>query len=73
VKLLVHLYLFLTQVDSVHSHLAWTNTPRKKGGLGQLNIPLLSDITKNISFAYGVLADEGADKGLALRGTVMKG
>ncbi|XP_065834167.1 peroxiredoxin-1-like isoform X2 [Oscarella lobularis] len=52
-------------VDSEFSHLAWTNTPRKKGGLGPMKIPLLSDITKSISRDYGVLLD---DSGVALRG-----
>ncbi|KAJ3211273.1 Lanosterol synthase (Oxidosqualene--lanosterol cyclase) [Entophlyctis luteolus] len=56
-------------VDSKHSHLAWVNQPRKEGGLGEMKIPLLSDITKEISNAYGVLVDEGTDKGLSLRGT----
>ncbi|XP_005999276.1 thioredoxin-dependent peroxide reductase, mitochondrial [Latimeria chalumnae] len=52
-------------VDSHFSHLAWTNIPRKNGGLGHMKIPLLSDITKQISRDYGVLL-EGA--GIALRG-----
>ncbi|XP_033125391.1 peroxiredoxin-2-like isoform X3 [Anneissia japonica] len=52
-------------VDSHFSHLAWINTPRKEGGLGQMNIPLLSDFKKNISRDYGVLLE---DAGLALRG-----
>ncbi|XP_037690413.1 thioredoxin-dependent peroxide reductase, mitochondrial-like [Choloepus didactylus] len=52
-------------VDSHFSHLAWINTPRKNGGLGHMNIALLSDLTKQISRDYGVLL-EGA--GLALRG-----
>ncbi len=52
-------------VDSVHSHLAWTNVPRNKGGLGQMKIPILSDLTKSIAKDYGVLLDEG----IALRGT----
>ncbi|RKO92741.1 tryparedoxin peroxidase, partial [Blyttiomyces helicus] len=56
-------------VDSKHSHLAWINTDRRQGGLGEMKIPLLSDITKQISHAYGVLADEGDDMGLSLRGT----
>ncbi|KAJ3130823.1 peroxiredoxin [Physocladia obscura] len=56
-------------VDSKHSHLAWTNQPRNKGGLGKINIPLLSDITKKISADYGVLIEQGPDVGLALRGT----
>ncbi|KAJ3020666.1 UNVERIFIED_CONTAM: Peroxiredoxin-2 [Siphonaria sp. JEL0065] len=56
-------------VDSKHSHLAWTNQPRNQGGLGKLNIPLISDITKQISADYGVLIEQGTDIGLALRGT----
>ncbi|XP_035208980.1 peroxiredoxin 1-like isoform X2 [Stegodyphus dumicola] len=51
--------------DSHFSHLAWINTPRKKGGLGSLNIPLLSDFTKTIAKDYGVLLEAG----MALRGT----
>ncbi|KAI9009822.1 thioredoxin-like protein [Gaertneriomyces semiglobifer] len=53
-------------VDSVHSHLAWINTPRKEGGLGDMKIPLISDITKSIARDYGVLVE---DEGIALRGT----
>lgn len=41
-----------------------TERPRKKGGLGTMNIPLLSDITKQISKDYGVLLE---DQGVALR------
>jgi alkyl hydroperoxide reductase subunit AhpC len=52
-------------VDSVFSHLAWTKTDRKKGGLGDMKIPLVSDITKDIARDYGVLIE---DKGIALRG-----
>merc|ERR1712146_272101 len=33
-------------VDSVFSHLAWTKTDRKKGGLGDMQIPLVADLTK---------------------------
>ena len=32
-------------VDSHFTHLAWTNVARSEGGLGNLQIPLLSDIT----------------------------
>ncbi|KAJ3292140.1 peroxiredoxin 3-like protein [Rhizoclosmatium globosum] len=56
-------------VDSKHSHLAWVNQPRKEGGLGGMNIPLVSDITKQISADYGVLIEQGGDIGLSLRGT----
>nr|Q9Z0V6.2 RecName: Full=Thioredoxin-dependent peroxide reductase, mitochondrial; AltName: Full=PRx III; AltName: Full=Peroxiredoxin-3; Short=PRX-3; AltName: Full=Thioredoxin-dependent peroxiredoxin 3; Flags: Precursor [Rattus norvegicus] len=52
-------------VDSHFSHLAWINTPRKNGGLGHMNITLLSDLTKQISRDYGVLLESA---GIALRG-----
>lgn len=51
--------------DSVFSHLAWTNTPRKQGGLGNMKIPLLADKTMEISRAYGVLKE---DEGISFRG-----
>ena len=52
-------------VDSEFSHLAWIQTERKSGGIGDLNYPLLSDIKKEISVAYNVLDPEA---GIALRG-----
>lgn len=52
-------------VDSVFSHLAWVQTDRKSGGLGDLNYPLVSDVTKSISKAFNVLIE---DQGIALRG-----
>ncbi|KAK9734313.1 hypothetical protein RND81_04G130900 [Saponaria officinalis] len=52
-------------VDSVFSHLAWVQTERKSGGLGDLSYPLISDVTKSISKAYNVLIP---DQGIALRG-----
>ncbi|KAM9327242.1 peroxiredoxin-1 [Gastrophryne carolinensis] len=51
--------------DSHFSHLAWTNTPRKEGGLGPMKIPLLADVCHTIAKDYGVLKD---DEGLAYRG-----
>ena len=51
--------------DSHFSHLAWINTPRKQGGLGGLDYPLLSDFNKGISRDYGVLLE---GPGIALRG-----
>ena len=36
-------------VDSAYTHLAWTKTPREKGGLENIKIPLLSDLTHQIS------------------------
>ncbi len=52
-------------VDSEFSHLAWIQTERKEGGLGDLAYPLVSDIKKEISSAYNVLEPE---VGVALRG-----
>lgn len=54
-------------VDSQFSHLAWKNTDRKKGGLGDIQYPLLADIDKKVSRDYGVLAEAGiAFRGLFL-------
>ena len=51
-------------VDSVFSHLAWTEQSRENGGLGEVNFPILSDINKTIAKDYEVLTEEG----VALRG-----
>jgi len=51
-------------VDSQFTHLAWINTPRKEGGLGDIQYPLLADVTKEIAKDYGVLLPGG----IALRG-----
>ncbi len=52
-------------VDSHFSHHAWRNTPRNKGGIGEIAFPLVADLSKSISTDYGVLLDGS----LALRGT----
>ncbi len=52
-------------IDSQFSHLAWIQTPRAAGGLGGLAYPLVADLDKKISTAYGVLLEAG----IALRGT----
>lgn len=51
-------------VDSEYAHLAWLQTDRDNGGLGDLNYPLVSDLTKSISSSYNVLTQDGK----ALRG-----
>ena len=51
-------------VDSHYSHLAWTQTPRTQGGLGQICYPLIADLNKNIARDYDVLLPDG----IALRG-----
>lgn len=57
--------LLACSTDSEFSHLAWTQVPRKKGGLGETVIPLVADTNMAISRAYGVL-DEPS--GAAFRG-----
>src|SRR4051794_12144806 len=52
-------------VDSKYTHLAWVNTPRKQGGLGQIKYPIVADLNKAIARNYGVLLE---DAGVALRG-----
>ena len=56
--------------DSHHTHLAWTKTGRHAGGVGNLEIPLLADINKDLSRDYGVLVEDSTDElyGAALRG-----
>ena len=51
-------------VDSHFTHLAWKNTPRDQGGIGQVGYPLVADLSKKISKKYGVLFG----KEVALRG-----
>jgi len=51
-------------VDSHFTHLAWKNTPRDQGGIGQVGYPLVADLGKSIAREYGVLLDDG----IALRG-----
>ncbi len=51
-------------VDSHFTHLAWRNTPRKQGGLGDIRYPLIADLDKKIAEAYDVLLPGG----IALRG-----
>lgn len=46
-------------IDSVYSHKAWVKE------LGELNYPLMSDMTRQLSKEYGILIEE---KGIALRG-----
>ena len=57
--------ILAVSVDSPYSHLAWVQTERRSGGLGDVAYPLISDLNKEIARAYQVL-DEGA--GTALRG-----
>ncbi|MBM5820965.1 MAG: peroxiredoxin [Cyanobacteria bacterium K_Offshore_surface_m2_011] len=57
--------ILAVSVDSPYSHLAWVQTDRKSGGLGDVAYPLVSDLNKEIARAYHVLDEEA---GTALRG-----
>ncbi len=52
-------------VDSHFTHLAWKNTPLDNGGIGQIQYPMVSDLSQKISNDYGVFF-EGAS--VAFRG-----
>ncbi|SAY38788.1 peroxiredoxin [Candidatus Synechococcus spongiarum] len=52
-------------VDSEYSHLAWLQTDREAGGLGDIAYPLVSDLNKTIAKDYNVLDEEA---GVAVRG-----
>ncbi len=54
-------------VDSKFTHVAWKNTPVEKGGIGQVQYILVSDLTKQIARDYDVLTGEA----VALRGTFL--
>ena len=53
-------------IDSHFVHKAWVETPRDKGGLGGIDIPLVADMDKQIAASYGVLAGAIALRGLFL-------
>ena len=40
-------------IDSHHTHNAWRNTPVNEGGIGPVPFPLVADMTREISTAYG--------------------
>lgn len=54
-------------VDSHFSHIAWKNTAINDGGIGQVQFPLVADLTKKIARDYDVLVNEA----VALRGTFL--
>ena len=62
-------------VDSKFTHLAWIQTPRNEGGIGDINYPLVSDLKREICQAYNVLNEDGeADRGLFIinpKGVIM--
>lgn len=63
--------LIACSIDSHWSHKEWANKSRSNGGLSPMQIPMLSDLSQDISKNYGVrINTEGDDmRGASLRGT----
>jgi len=55
-------------IDSQFTHLAWKNTPVEKGGIGQVQYPLVADVKHEICRAYDVEFDAA---GVAFRGSFL--
>ena len=66
----INAHVLGVSTDSHFTHLAWVNTARTDGGLGQIDFPLLADISKEMSRNYNVLVENPEDPmfGAALRG-----
>jgi peroxiredoxin (alkyl hydroperoxide reductase subunit C) len=54
-------------VDSHFTHLAWKNTAVDKGGIGNVQYPMVADLTKSIARDYDVLVNDA----VALRGSFL--
>jgi peroxiredoxin (alkyl hydroperoxide reductase subunit C) len=54
-------------VDSHFTHLAWKQTPVEKGGVGNIQFPMVADLTKSIARDYDVLLGEA----VSFRGTFL--
>jgi peroxiredoxin (alkyl hydroperoxide reductase subunit C) len=54
-------------IDSQFTHLAWRNTELNKGGIGQIDFPLVADTDQSIMAAYGVKHPAS----IALRGSFL--
>jgi len=55
-------------IDSQFTHLAWKNTPVNKGGIGQVQYPLVADVKHTICQGYDV---EFPAAGVAFRGSFL--
>ena len=54
--------------DSEFVHNAWRHTPVEKGGIGEVQYPMVADIKHEIIKAYGI---EHPEAGVALRGSFL--
>lgn len=59
--------IIAVSVDSHFTHLAWKQTPVEKGGIGNVQFPMVADLTKSIARDYDVLVGDA----VAFRGTFM--
>lgn len=57
--------IIAVSVDSHFTHLAWKRMPYKYGGIGNVQFPIVADLTKSIAERYGVVVNES----VAMRGT----
>jgi peroxiredoxin 2/4 len=54
-------------IDSHHTHYAWRNTPVEKGGIGNVNFPIVADVNHKITQAFGIEHPDG----MALRASFL--
>ena len=40
--------------ESVYAHFAWRTIERKRGGLGDIDVPIIGDITKSVAKSFGL-------------------
>lgn len=55
----------IVSIDSQFTHLAYKKTPIDQGGIGNVHMPMVADITKEITKSFGILHNNS----VALRGT----
>ena len=56
-------------IDSHFVHARWCQTSKKEGGIGEVKMPLIADVSKDVAKKYRCLVKKGDDKGVALRAT----
>ncbi|MBE2899032.1 peroxiredoxin C [Pasteurellaceae bacterium TAE3-ERU1] len=55
-------------IDSQFTHNAWRKTPTDKGGIGEVQYPLVADVRHDIAKAFGI---EHPEAGVALRASFL--
>lgn len=55
----INTQVIAASADSHFTHLAWVNTRRSEGGLGDMKIPIVADFDKSVATKYGVLLPGG--------------